>query len=348
MISYSSTVLAWEGGIAVAKEEDNDRYGSHRFISCLVDEEKALAEYLCYHFLSPKGLEDINACSPGGAGRNKTLGLDKLMKIKVPIPSLASQKEFVELHRKTNSIKEYHKQTEQELNELLPSLLDKAFKGELFSDEIAESFSVAVELKASHLPISSIPENKKGFAKQVLGGKIVSLFKEDENFTNIKFQKLQYLAEHIIEVDLNWNYYRQSAGPYDNKFMHTVFYKLQQNQWFENRNYKFYPLKKADNIERHYQNYFGNKEEKLNKIFGLLQNASEKFCEAVATIYAVWNNHIIQKFPFDKSKIKTDFFEWSGRKEIIFSEEEFEQALSWMAKHDITPVGFGYLIKEKK
>jgi type I restriction enzyme S subunit len=126
-----SNVFAWEGGIAVAKEKDNDRYGSHRFISCLVDEGKALAEYLCYHFLSPTGLEEINACSPGGAGRNKTLGLDKLMKIKVPIPSLASQNEFVDLLIKTNAIKEQHKQTEQELNELLPSLLDKAFKGEL-------------------------------------------------------------------------------------------------------------------------------------------------------------------------------------------------------------------------
>lgn len=126
-----SNVFAWEGGIAVAKEEDNDRYGSHRFISCVADEEKALAEFLCYHFLSPKGLEDINACSPGGAGRNKTLGLDKLMKISVPIPSIELQREFVELLEKTNAIKEHHKQTEQELTELMPSLLDKAFKGEL-------------------------------------------------------------------------------------------------------------------------------------------------------------------------------------------------------------------------
>lgn len=126
-----SNVFAWEGGIAVAKEEDNDRYGSHRFISCVADEEKALAEFLCYHFLSPKGLEDINACSPGGAGRNKTLGLDKLMKILVPIPSIELQREFVELLEKTNAIKEHHIQTEQELTELMPSLLDKAFKGQL-------------------------------------------------------------------------------------------------------------------------------------------------------------------------------------------------------------------------
>lgn len=126
-----SNVFAWEGGIAVAKEEDNDRYGSHRFISCVADEEKALAEFLCYHFLSQKGLEDINACSPGGAGRNKTLGLDKLMKISIPVPTIELQKEFVALLNKTNAIKEHHKQTEQELTELMPSLLDKAFKGEL-------------------------------------------------------------------------------------------------------------------------------------------------------------------------------------------------------------------------
>src|SRR5690606_35639235 len=44
-----SNVFAWEGGIAVAKEDDNDRYGSHRFISCVANKEKALAEFLCFH-----------------------------------------------------------------------------------------------------------------------------------------------------------------------------------------------------------------------------------------------------------------------------------------------------------
>ncbi len=83
---------------------------------------------MCYHFLSQKGLEDINACSPGGAGRNKTLGLAMLMKILVPVPSIELQREFVELLEKTNAIKEHHKQTEQELTELMPSLLDKALK----------------------------------------------------------------------------------------------------------------------------------------------------------------------------------------------------------------------------
>jgi len=208
---------------------------------------------------------------------------------------------------------------------------------------------VAEEIPTYKLPVrSNIPDNKKGFAKQVLGGKIVKEFKNDKNFTHIKFQKLQYLAEQIIEENLDWNYYRQSAGPYDNKFMHTVFYRLEKNNWFKKCGNNYQPLGKVNDIDKYYQNYFGDKSDKLNKLFSLLQKGTEKFCEAVATIYAVWNNHIILKQEFDKERVKTDFFDWSNRKTIVFTEEEFEKALVWMQNHEIVPTGFGNLIKEKK
>jgi len=129
-----SNVFAWEGAIAIANKEDNNRFGSHRFISCETD-DNILTQFLCYHFLSPKGLEDINLCSPGGAGRNKTLGLEKLMKILVPVPKKQLQKEFVILLEKINQIRQTFKTQEAELTDLLPALLDKAFKGELFGKE---------------------------------------------------------------------------------------------------------------------------------------------------------------------------------------------------------------------
>lgn len=91
-----------------------------------------MEEFLCFHFLTPKGLEDINACCPGGAGRNKTLGLDKLMKIIIPVPDIDLQKEFVELLHKVNEIKNQHSETEKELTQLMPALLAKAFMGELY------------------------------------------------------------------------------------------------------------------------------------------------------------------------------------------------------------------------
>lgn len=122
-----SNVFAWEGAIAVAKFEDHLRVGSHRFISCVPEPGMALPEFLCYYFLTEDGMEKINAASPGGAGRNKTLGLEKLKKIKVPVPSIEQQEEFVALKHKMDQLKKYYQETVTELEQLFPSLLNKYF-----------------------------------------------------------------------------------------------------------------------------------------------------------------------------------------------------------------------------
>lgn len=122
-----SNVFAWEGAIAVAKDIDDNRFGSHRFITCDCDLEKVLPDFLCFHFLTPKGLEEINRCSPGGAGRNKTLGLKKLESILIPLPSVERQKKFVTMFHRFQQLSEHRSKQRGELDQLVPSLLDKTF-----------------------------------------------------------------------------------------------------------------------------------------------------------------------------------------------------------------------------
>lgn len=91
-----SNVFAWEGAVAVATASDAGRFGSHRFIACAVDPNRADAKFVCsYLTASPEGLEQLQRASPGGAGRNRTLGLEKLVEIKVPVPPLAEQQAIV-------------------------------------------------------------------------------------------------------------------------------------------------------------------------------------------------------------------------------------------------------------
>jgi len=155
------------------------------------------------------------------------------------------------------------------------------------------------------------------------------------------------LAEQIIQADLNWNYYRQTAGPYDNKFMHSVAYKLKANKWFEEENYKFKPLTKANEIDNYYKNYFGVVDSKLDTLFNLLKKATEAHCEVIATTYAVWNNMIIKNEGITDDKIIKYFFEWSTRKEK-YSEKQVLNTIAWIKDKGFEPTGFGYLIKEKK
>ncbi len=126
-----SNVFAWEGAIAVVKPEDAGRIGSHRFISCVPKPDLATAESLRFHFLTPAGLLQIGEASPGGAGRNRTLGLGKLESLVVPVPPLEKQRWFDDLQAKVDAVKRLQAETQAELDALLPAVLDRAFRGEL-------------------------------------------------------------------------------------------------------------------------------------------------------------------------------------------------------------------------
>lgn len=126
-----SNVFSWEGAIAVVHPEDKGRVGSHRFITCVPKPGIATADFLRFYLLTDEGIEKVREASPGGAGRNRTLGLKKLEKIEVPIPDYNKQLWFDSLQTKAAAIKKAHAANQAELDALLPAILDKAFKGEL-------------------------------------------------------------------------------------------------------------------------------------------------------------------------------------------------------------------------
>lgn len=127
-----NNVFAWEGAVAVAKPEDVGRFGSHRFISCVPKKGFATAEFLRFYFLTDEGLRKLGEASPGGAGRNRTLGLDALSKIEVPVPEYREQLWFDKLQHEVGRLKHSHEENFAQLDALLPSILDKAFREELW------------------------------------------------------------------------------------------------------------------------------------------------------------------------------------------------------------------------
>ncbi|MFG6571642.1 restriction endonuclease subunit S [Sulfitobacter sp. 1A13353] len=120
-------VFAWEGAVAIVQPEDAGRVGSHRFLTCVADPEVTSADFLLYYFQSPEGILQLNEASPGGAGRNRTLGLKKLEKIAVPIPDRDSQRWFNALQAKARRIQQLRTASSADIDALMPSLLDEVF-----------------------------------------------------------------------------------------------------------------------------------------------------------------------------------------------------------------------------
>lgn len=123
-----SNVFAWEGAIAVAQKEDAGRFGSHRFITCVAKEGVVTPSFLRYYFLTKEGLDKINKASPGGAGRNRTLGLEKLMAIQVPVPELHKQYAFDKLQAKVAELKARHNAIRATNAALVPAMLERIFR----------------------------------------------------------------------------------------------------------------------------------------------------------------------------------------------------------------------------
>ncbi len=122
-----SNIKAWEGALAVAGEADDGRYGSHRYLTCVADTQCVLPEYVCFYLLSPSGLEQVGLASPGSADRNRTLAVERLEMIKIPIVPLATQREFKKLLDLQATVRAEAALSNQRLEALLPSLLDRLF-----------------------------------------------------------------------------------------------------------------------------------------------------------------------------------------------------------------------------
>lgn len=126
-----NNVFGWEGAVAVVKPEDAGRVGSHRFITCVPKANVATTPFLYFHFTTEQGLHDLGDASPGGAGRNRTLGLTALGNIRVPVPDYDKQVVFARLWEKVETTRRLQTELATDLAAYVPSLLAKAFRGEL-------------------------------------------------------------------------------------------------------------------------------------------------------------------------------------------------------------------------
>ena len=123
-----SNIKAWEGAFAVAKPEDHNRVGSHRYLTCVPAENIVTANFVWFYLQLQEGLEKVAAASPGSADRNRTFGQKALGAIKVPVPPIDRQRWFDRLQDQVRKVAVLRESTGQEVQALLPALLDEVFK----------------------------------------------------------------------------------------------------------------------------------------------------------------------------------------------------------------------------
>jgi type I restriction enzyme S subunit len=90
-------VFAWEQAVAVISESERGFIASHRFPMFKGRKNQASEAYYLLFFKTRRGKEQLTIASPGGAGRNKTLGQADLEVLPVPHPPFSEQIAIAEL-----------------------------------------------------------------------------------------------------------------------------------------------------------------------------------------------------------------------------------------------------------
>lgn len=122
------------GRTAIFRGEIADCVHQNHVIRIRPDRSLIDPDYLNAYMNSPAGQDEVQARSRTTSGL-RSLSVGRIRQIEVPLPPLIEQRRIVAhldaLSAKLEALKQFQAATAAELDALLPSVLDKAFKGEL-------------------------------------------------------------------------------------------------------------------------------------------------------------------------------------------------------------------------
>ena len=82
---------------------------------------------MIYYFLTKKGTDILKAASPGGAGRNRTLGQDRFLRSKIVLPPIEEQRRIAEILATQDRVIELYGRKIEELQRFKNGALSKMF-----------------------------------------------------------------------------------------------------------------------------------------------------------------------------------------------------------------------------
>lgn len=135
-------VFAWEQAIARTTDAEVGMICSHRFPMYRPKNNKVDIDYLVYLFITPYGKKILELASPGGAGRNKTLGQKEFINSEILIPnSIAEQKRIVKILLTWDLAINKQEELIEKKKELKKVLMQRIFNGDTRFKEFDDEWS---------------------------------------------------------------------------------------------------------------------------------------------------------------------------------------------------------------
>ncbi|CAI8772340.1 type I restriction enzyme, S subunit [Pseudomonas sp. IT-232MI5] len=294
----------------------------------LLDQDESHRRFVKYFFV--KSYDDIRLLAAGGAQPNLNLG--KIKETVLPLPPVIEQHRIVakvdQLMILCDQLKTRLTQARQLNEQLASTLVERALT------EDGQQAPMATDRK---------------IARTLLAAEITHRLHSQRTFGQRKLQKVIYLAEHAAKLAaIQGAYLRDAAGPHDRLLMNQIESELQNRQWYERVErepvgHAYRPLSQAGQHRQAYSSTWSAVERvTIDQVIELMRDWDTDRCEMTVTLYAAWNDFILEVRPVsDEAIVDEVMHSWNDTK-LRFGKTEWLAVLEEIKKHKILmPSGFG-------
>jgi type I restriction enzyme S subunit len=258
-----------------------------------------------------------------------------LESIQIPIPPLAEQ---LRICAKVDRLMKLVDQLEARLTASAETGIELL---EAVVHELLRAAANVIEFPSS--------EPNQASRRAAVGCYAIEHLVRNPSFGRTMLMKVCYLSETHLDVPLGWKPMRQAAGPYDPE-IETLELSGTRNGWFtvtekalsSGRSKYEYLVKdrlKAKAAEA--ISVLGERKAEFDRLLSLFAEKSTEEAEIIATLFAAWNDLLIDGMsPSGNDIIREVRENWHPQKER-FSASLLQQWLDWMRRNRLIPKGCG-------
>lgn len=282
----------------------------------------------------------IQVAASGASSSMLNIGQSVIREMPITVPPLDEQQRII-----------HHLNQRSSVFDSLMSEADAAIallserRAALVSAAVTGKIDVRETAKVLPFPVDRVR------ARALVATEIIERCASQPTFGRVKFQKIAFLAEgHVGISELAGSYLREAAGPLDRALIEEMengahaIAGVERDQPGGPGTTVSYRLGQSRGAHRQeLADWLGEERTaKLDKLITDFADLTTKGAEAVATLYGVWNDALIDgQSPSDDEIIAGFLNDWHSEKPKKFRAAELPTWLDWMRRHGIVPTGSG-------
>jgi type I restriction enzyme S subunit len=315
-------------------------------IGLVVDDAKADNVFVLYLLQSFKA--HLKAQGKGSAQHNINMGTFEEQRF--PFPSLKVQRAIVDgldsLADQVLRLESIYQQKLDAIDLLKRSLLHQAFAGHLAREE-PQSIGTPFPITIPNISTTDLHAGILAIAceQHETAGRI-------GDFTHVKGEKCAHMIESLVGIDLGRTPVKDAAGPNDFNHLKKVEHRAKMTNAFDFKRveggaYRVTKLHGFDRLIAKARTALGDRLSEAENLLQWMLPMSVRQAEIVATVYAGWNNLLLDgKQPTDEEIVYESRENWHPDK-LKIDRGKFFTAIQWMREQTVVPEGKGKRVLAK-